>query len=129
MPVNGRFGGHIVAGHVDGIGKILDMRQDNTAIWHTAGAEQKILQYIVEKGSIMIDGISLTVAAITNIDFSISAIPHTIAQTALQERTTGDVVNLETDIIGKYVEKLRHPIHAQQGKSVISREFLSQHEF
>ncbi len=129
MPVNGRFGGHIVAGHVDGTGKILDIRRDDTAIWYTVGTGQEILQYIVEKGSITIDGISLTVAAITNIDFSISAIPHTIAQTALQKRTMGDVVNLETDIIGKYVEKLLHPIQAQQGKSVISREFLSQHGF
>lgn len=129
MPVNGRFGGHIVAGHVDGIGKILDIRRDDTAIWYTVGTGQEILQYIVEKGSITIDGISLTVAAITNIDFSISAIPHTIAQTALHERTTGDIVNLETDIIGKYVEKLLHPIQAQQEKSVISREFLSQYGF
>ena len=129
MPVNGRFGGHLVAGHVDGIGKILDIRHEDTAIWYTVETEPEILQYIVKKGSITIDGISLTVAAITNIDFSISAIPHTIAQTTLQERTTGDVVNLETDIIGKYVEKLLHPIHTRQGKSVISREFLSQHGF
>lgn len=129
LPVNGRFGGHIVAGHVDGIGKILEIRQDDTAVWYTVEAKPEILQYIVEKGSITIDGISLTVAGITKTDFSISAIPHTVAQTALHERTTGDIVNLETDIIGKYVEKLLHPIQTQQEKTVISREFLFKHGF
>lgn len=106
MAADGRFGGHIVAGHVDGVGIITELRQDDNAIWYTFRAEPQVLRYIVEKGSITVDGISLTVARVGSGHFSISAIPHTVAQTVLQDRRKGDPVNLETDIIGKYVEKL-----------------------
>ncbi|MDO5133024.1 MAG: riboflavin synthase [Eubacteriales bacterium] len=106
MAADGRFGGHIVAGHVDGVGRITDMRKDDNAVWYTFRAEPGVLRYIVEKGSITVDGISLTVAQVGPDSFSISAIPHTVRQTVLQDRKTGDIVNLETDIIGKYVEKL-----------------------
>ncbi|HBN57109.1 MAG TPA: riboflavin synthase [Lachnospiraceae bacterium] len=129
MPADGRFGGHIVAGHVDGVGKLLRIRRDDTAVWYTVGAESKVLRYIVEKGSIAIDGISLTVAGVAETEFSISAIPHTVAQTVLQERREGDPVNLETDIIGKYVERLLTPAPDRQRNSIISREFLTQHGF
>ncbi len=131
MPANGRFGGHIVAGHIDGIGKITHTRRDDTAVWYTVQAKPEIMRYVVEKGSIAIDGISLTVAAVSDTDFSVSIIPHTISQTVLKERTVGDVVNLETDIIGKYVEKLCLA-PKQQGQikeSKITREFLSQYGF
>ena len=106
MAADGRFGGHIVAGHVDGVGTITRIRRDDNAIWFTFRAEPQILRYIVEKGSITVDGISLTVAEVGEDHFSISAIPHTVRETVLQERKKGDLVNLETDIIGKYVEKL-----------------------
>jgi len=106
MPANGRFGGHIVAGHVDGVGRIARIRRDDTAVWYTVEAAPEVLRYVVEKGSITVDGISLTVAAVTRKDFSVSAIPHTVSHTILNERTEGSLVNLETDIIGKYVEKL-----------------------
>lgn len=106
MAADGRFGGHIVAGHVDGVGTVTEIRRDDNAIWFTFRAGPQVLRYIVEKGSITIDGISLTVAGVGENTFSISAIPHTVAQTVLQERRKGDPVNLETDIIGKYVEKL-----------------------
>ncbi|MBE5998216.1 MAG: riboflavin synthase [Eubacteriales bacterium] len=106
MAADGRFGGHIVSGHVDGTGTIINIRRDDNAIWYTILAEPQLLRYIVEKGSITIDGISLTVAEVGPDRFSISAIPHTVAQTVLQDRKKGDSVNLETDIIGKYVEKL-----------------------
>ena len=86
MAANGRFGGHIVSGHVDGTGRITRIRRDDTAIWYTVACDAALLRYIVEKGSITIDGISLTVAAVTAQDFSISAIPHTVAQTVLSER-------------------------------------------
>ena len=129
MQANGRFGGHIVAGHVDGVGKILRIRRDDTAIWYTIQAGPKIMRYIVEKGSVTIDGISLTVAKTAQADFSISAIPHTVSQTVLQERAEGDLVNLETDIIGKYVEKLLSPAPEQQEKNMITREFLSRHGY
>ena len=106
MAADGRFGGHIVAGHVDGVGKIIHIRQDDTAIWYTIQAAASIIRYIVEKGSITINGISLTVAAVTSDTFSISAIPHTVKMTTLSETKEGSLVNLENDIIGKYVEKL-----------------------
>lgn len=131
MAANGRFGGHIVAGHVDGVGTVLQTRKDDNAIWYTIGAGPEVLRYVVEKGSITIDGISLTVAKVTDSSFSISAIPHTVAVTVLQDRKPGDTVNLETDIIGKYVEKLLTPQEQpiQQPKSGITREFLSQYGY
>lgn len=124
MPANGRFGGHIVAGHVDGTGKIIKIRQDDTAIWYTVQAEPAILRYIVEKGSIAIDGISLTVAQVSDEWFSISAIPHTVRETVLSERREGDLVNLENDVIGKYVERLLCPVQEQKGQSTLTKEFL-----
>ena len=124
MAANGRFGGHIVSGHVDGVGKVVNIRRDDTAIWYTIQAESKILRYIVEKGSITIDGISLTVANVNAEEFAISAIPHTVEVTTLRERRVGDSVNLENDIIGKYVEKLFGPPSDAQPKSALTREFL-----
>ncbi len=106
MPANGRFGGHIVSGHIDGTGRITRIRPDGNAIWYTVSATPSLLRYIVEKGSIAIDGISLTIAQVTGRDFSVSIIPHTQGQTTLSARRVGDTVNLETDCIGKYVEKL-----------------------
>ena len=90
MAADGRFGGHIVAGHVDGVGTVTDLRRDDNAIWYTFRADPQVLRYIVEKGSITIDGISLTVASVDRTGFSISAIPHTVAQTVLQDRQSGD---------------------------------------
>lgn len=129
MPANGRFGGHIVSGHVDGVGEIIRIRRDDNAIWYTIQTEQKIMRYVVEKGSIAIDGISLTIAEVNQADFSVSAIPHTVNQTVLKKRQEGDFVNLETDMLGKYIEKLLSPIYRQQRESVITKEFLTQHGF
>lgn len=109
MPANGRFGGHIVAGHVDGTGQIAEKKRDDNAVWIRVEAPPEVLRYVVEKGSVTIDGISLTVAAVTAHDFSVSVIPHTAEVTTLGSKKEGDIVNLETDIIGKYVEKLLHP--------------------
>lgn len=106
MAAGGRFGGHIVSGHVDAMGTITDIRRDDNAVWYTIGAPRDVMKYIVEKGSITIDGISLTVAAVSADSFKVSVIPHTAKVTTLGERKTGDKVNLENDIIGKYVEKL-----------------------
>ena len=106
MAADGRFGGHIVSGHIDGTGTIRSMTRDENAVWVRIEAEPGILKYIVEKGSITIDGISLTVAAVTDRDFSVSIIPHTGSETTLLTRREGDTVNLETDILAKYTEKL-----------------------
>lgn len=108
MAANGRFGGHIVSGHIDGTGTIAAMKQEDNAVWVTIDASDVLLKYIVEKGSIAIDGISLTVATVTEGSFSVSLIPHTGAQTTLLSKKPGDIVNLENDIVGKYVERLMH---------------------
>ena len=106
MAANGRFGGHMVAGHIDGLGVIRSISKDDNAIWYELRTTPAILSYIIEKGSIAIDGISLTVATVTADSFSVSVIPHTIANTTLAHRRVGDVVNLENDCVGKYIEKL-----------------------
>lgn len=127
MPANGRFGGHIVAGHVDGTGRIRELKRDDNAVWYTIQAPPQVLRYVVEKGSIAIDGISLTVARVGGDWFSVSVIPHTAAVTALSGRRGGDRVNLECDVIGKYVEKLLKPFQAgtePEGKG-LTREFLA----
>lgn len=131
MAANGRFGGHIVAGHVDGVGTVRRIEKDDNAIWYTIAAGPEILRYVVEKGSITIDGISLTVARVDSDSFAISAIPHTVAVTVLADRKPGDTVNLETDIIGKYVEKLLQtpPPAEEEKKSGITREFLTRYGF
>lgn len=132
MPADGRFGGHIVAGHVDGVGRITEIRQDDTAIWYTIHASPEILRYVVQKGSIAIDGISLTVAAVYSDGFAVSTIPHTQVQTTLHERQKGDAVNLETDVIGKYVERMLQPIRSesrQESRGAITREMLAQYGY
>lgn len=129
MAADGRFGGHIVSGHIDGTGTILSLRRDDNAVWYTVSASPSLLRYIVEKGSITIDGISLTVARVETDRFSISAIPHTVAVTILSEKHPGDTVNLETDIIGKYVEKLLRPQEAPQPQSKLTWEFLAENGF
>ena len=129
MAANGRFGGHIVSGHIDGTGTITALRKDDNAVWYTISASQELLRYIVEKGSIAIDGISLTVAEVGESWFSISAIPHTVAVTTLGEKRPGDTVNLENDVIGKYVEKLLRPQPQETAKNSLTLEFLAQHGF
>ena len=132
MAADGRFGGHIVAGHVDGVGTVQNIQRDDNAIWYTIAAGPEILRYVVEKGSIAIDGISLTVARVDGTSFAISAIPHTVAVTVLADRKVGDRVNLETDIIGKYVEKLLQPAPEaapQPAGGGITREFLTRYGF
>lgn len=104
MIADGRFGGHIVSGHIDGTGMIAKIIRDDIAVWYTISADKKIMKYIIEKGSVTIDGISLTVAKVTNNDFSVSVIPHTAKETILGMKKVGDTVNLENDIVGKYIE-------------------------
>ena len=105
MRLGGRFGGHIVAGHIDGTGTIVSMVREDNAVWVTVTAGSEILRYIIEKGSVALDGISLTVAEVGTDRFSVSVIPHTAAETTLLRRWTGDRLNIECDMIGKYVEK------------------------
>lgn len=130
MAANGRFGGHIVSGHIDGTGIIREIRDDDNAVWYTVEAPPEILRYVVEKGSIAIDGISLTVARVDDRSFQVSVIPHTRAVTALSSHRVGSPVNLENDIVGKYVEKLMQPAPSESGPaSGITMEFLAQHGY
>ena len=129
MPANGRFGGHIVSGHIDGVGTILSVHRDDNALWYTVRAAPELLRYVVEKGSVTIDGVSLTVAAVEADRFSVSLIPHTAMVTVLGRTRPGDTVNLETDIIGKYVEKLLNPQEELSSKGGITLDFLRENGF
>lgn len=131
MPANGRFGGHIVSGHIDGTGTIVETKPEGNAIWVKIKTSAEILKLIIHKGSITIDGISLTVAKVTDSDFSVSIIPHTAANTTLLQKKSGDVVNLENDVVGKYIEKLLsfQKIDEQKPQSKITEEFLRQNGF
>ena len=121
-----RIGGHIVSGHVDGTGKIIRRWEDDNAVWYKISAEGGILRYIVDKGSVALDGISLTIAAVDSDSFSVSIIPHTKAVTTLMHKKNGDIVNIECDIIAKYIEKLQTHTAADRK---INMDFLSRNDF
>lgn len=103
LPATGRFGGHFVSGHIDGVGSLLSVRPEGNALIFSIRAAPELLRGIVEKGSVAIDGVSLTVVEVTETLFSVSVIPHTAAVTTLAGKRPGDRLNLETDMIGKYV--------------------------
>ena len=105
MAADGQFGGHIVSGHIDGTGTISMVKRDGNATWYTVDTSPCILDFIIEKGSIAMDGISLTVASVTDQNFRVSVIPHTASHTNLVHKAVGDTVNLENDCVGKYIEK------------------------
>lgn len=128
MAANGRFGGHMVSGHVDGTGTITGVQKENNAVWITVTAKQELLHYMVEKGSIAIDGISLTIAEVTENGFSVSVIPHTGSETTILQKKIGETVNLECDIVGKYIEKWLNKEKIQK-KSKITWDFLQQNGF
>lgn len=124
MRLGGRFGGHIVSGHIDGTGTIVSMVREDNAVWVSVTADAKLLRYIVEKGSVALDGISLTVAEVGTDRFSVSVIPHTAAETTLLSRKNGDSLNIECDIIGKYVEKF-----VSKDRGGITPELLAKYGF
>ncbi len=106
MPMNGRFGGHIVSGHVDGVGTIRKILNDGNSIIYTIEAPENVMRYTIDKGSITIDGISLTVASVSERSFQVAIIPFTASETTLSLRKVGDTVNLESDLVGKFIEKM-----------------------
>lgn len=122
--LNSRLGGHLVAGHIDGTGRITGRVQDENAVWITVQAPSDILRYMIEKGSVTIDGVSLTIAYADEAAFRVSVIPHTQEETTLVGKRIGEVVNLENDMIAKYVEKLMKP--REKG---LSLEFLTNNGF
>lgn len=123
-----RLGGHIVSGHVDGMGKIISFEREDNAVWVTIGADADILKYIIFKGSISIDGVSLTIAYVDDRVFKVSIIPHTGEETILLKKDIGSFVNLECDLIGKYVEKLIK-FDGKNKKNDISKSFLIENGF
>lgn len=127
MAADGRFGGHIVSGHVDGTGTIIGMHREENAVWVTISAEPSIMKFIVEKGSVCLDGISLTVAKVRATDFSVSVIPHTGEETTLLRKKVGSPINIENDVVGKYVERL---LNFKNNESTgITMDFLKKYDF
>ena len=129
MAANGRFGGHIVTGHIDGTGTICEVKSDEIAICYSMEAPEKIMHYIVEKGSVAVDGISHTIAKTTQTRYMVSVIPHTAQCTVLAHKKAGDTVNLENDCIGKYIEHFLNWEKEKTTESKITREFLFSNGF
>lgn len=125
LTLSSRLGGHIVSGHIDGVGEIVSLTIEKNALLMKIKADKSILKCIVEKGSIALDGISLTVVIVTANDFTVSLIPHTREITNLKEKKQGSLINIETDIIGKYVEKLL----GKSKETNITRDFLIENGF
>lgn len=124
-----RMGGHIVSGHIDGTGTITAYEKEDNATWVTVQTAEEILKYIVEKGSIAIDGVSLTVAYVDDICFKVSIIPHTSQQTTLLKKGVGNTVNLECDVIAKYVERLMNFKAEKKTEDNITEEMLIEYGF
>ena len=127
MSAGGRFGGHIVSGHIDGTGVLESRRNEKNAVWYRIKCPPEIAKYIVQKGSVALDGISLTVAKVSpdNTWFEVSVIPNTESQTNLSGKKAGDMINIETDVIGKYVEKLLKT-EEKDNKSTLTMEILKE---
>lgn len=127
-----RLGGHIVSGHIDGTGEIIAMEKDDNAVRVTLTSVPKVMKYIVPEGSVALDGVSLTVAQLGENDFTVSLIPHTAQVTTLLDKKVGDRLNIENDVVGKYVERLlsfSDKNAAAEKKSAISLSFLHENGF
>lgn len=128
LKLGGRLGGHIVQGHVDAIGTIVEKQILEIAIIYRIATEPELLQYVVPKGSVAIDGVSLTVVDVFQDSFTVSLIPHTAHETVLGEKKPGDRVNLESDIIGRYVKHLMNRNHGEE-RQALNLSFLAEHGF
>lgn len=128
LSLSTRLGGHIVSGHIDATSKLLSIVKDANAIWFEIEIPKGLNKYIVEKGSIALDGISLTVAKVGNESFKVSCIPHSIENTILKFKNVSDPINIEVDVIGKYVEKMLQ-FKEEKKDSKIDREFLLKYGF
>jgi riboflavin synthase len=126
LQLSGRLGGHLVSGHIDGTGIISRIQSEDNAVWYTINAGKEILRYIIVKGSVAVDGISLTVVHAGPVSFDVSVIPHTREATTISGRKTGDVVNIECDQVGKYIERF---INAQGQEKRIDKDFLDKYGF
>jgi riboflavin synthase len=131
LRLSDRLGGHIVSGHIDGVGTIVSINEESNGTWFTISAPKEVLKYVIYKGSIGIDGISLTVAYVDDEVFKVSVIPHTLDNTILPYKKVNSKVNLECDLIGKYVEKLfgGKDEKEETEKDNITMEFLTRNGF
>ena len=131
LAADGRFGGHMVSGHIDGTGTLNDRRQEGNATIFTFNMPATIARYLIEKGSIAIDGISLTITALSKDNFSVAVIPHSLQQTTLGKKEVGEKVNLENDLVAKYIEKLLQPKNSSSDKqaSTLNLDLLRKHGF
>lgn len=132
LTLSSRLGGHIVSGHIDGTGRIVSLKEDKNAILMKIQADGAILRYIVEKGSVALDGISLTVVQVGSRDFTVSLIPHTRQVTNLSVKGEGSLINIENDVVGKYVAKLLQPADESVDaatQSSITMDFLKENGF
>ncbi|MCF8304523.1 MAG: riboflavin synthase [Bacteroidales bacterium] len=130
MQAGSRLGGHMMNGHVDGIAQVDNIRQEDNAVWFTIKANKDLLKYMIPKGSIAVDGISLTIVDVGEEAFTISVIPHTLQWTTLKDKQKGDSVNIECDMIGKYVERflgMAQEKNEPEGK--ITMDFLKQNGY
>ena len=126
LRLSDRLGGHLVSGHIDGIGRIVERRREENAEWFRIDAGQEVLRYVVGKGSVAIDGISLTVVKADSRSFTVSIIPLTQEVTTILQKRSGEQVNIECDIIGKYVEKL---VKGERPGSGVTLEILARNGF
>ena len=129
MSIERRFGGHIVTGHIDGTGILSNLSREDNAIWITIKADREIMKYIIHKGSVALDGISLTVQHLGTGEFKVSIIPHTRDYTTLPDKKPGDVINIECDVIGKYVERLMSFGKEEKSKGNLTLEYLLENGF
>lgn len=129
LKLSDRLGGHIVSGHIDGTGTITNIKKEDNAIWVSIKSSTDVLRYIIQKGSVAIDGISLTVAAISHETFQVSIIPHTGVQTTLLKKQINETVNIECDQVGKYIEKFLLAKGDNRKDSSFDMEFLKENGF
>jgi riboflavin synthase len=129
MAANSRFGGHFVSGHVDGVGKIVKKERLANAVYYEIEVDEKLRRYMILKGSVAVDGTSLTIFGLTKDTFTISLIPHTLQETILGEKNVGNIVNIECDMIGKYIEHFLNVGREETTMSSLTASFLEQHGF
>ncbi|MFC4324110.1 riboflavin synthase [Litchfieldia salsa] len=129
MSAGGRFGGHFVSGHVDGTGKIVLKERQSNAVYYGIKVDTSLTNYMIPKGSITVDGTSLTIFGISNDIVTISLIPHTVTETIIGEKGIGDIVNIECDMLGKYVEKFILQSKQQTRKTSVTSSFLEENGF
>lgn len=129
MAANGRFGGHFVSGHVDGIGTIIAKKPVSNAVYYEIEVNEELLHYMLLKGSVTVDGTSLTIFGLSDKSFTISLIPHTLSETILGDKTPGDIVNIECDVLGKYIEKFLSKGRMKETRNTITEAFLEENGY